>query len=326
VLALFRTNQASAGLFLFFYALLLQLPAWFAAPALATNSATGGLGGKWLMTWLGEGGLLVFLLPVVLVTLQGIAANVLVTRHRMSRKVTQFPGMFIVLCWALVPAFRLLHPVQVASLLLLLALLSLGRVYKKDESAVPLFNAGAWVGLASLFCPAFLLLLPVFIIGIGKLRQSNFRSTFQLLVGVGLVYFLTLSWCYFQAYLTNAIQLQFSVLNRWWFPPIGALNYAGLISLGVLFLTNLLIYGPVTRLLNMEGKKNADIQLWLLLFSSLSLLLSAGGSWAYLQVICVPVGIIIGLRFTMLPDNRAEFLHLILVTVATIPLLWQVFG
>lgn len=326
MLALFRTNQASAGLLLFFYALLLQLPAWFAAPALVREATGGGLGGAWLMSRLGQGGWLTFLLPVVFVTLQGIAANVLVTRYRMSRKVTQFPGLFVVLCWALVPAFRSFHPVQVAGFLLLLALLSLGRVYKKDQAAVPLFNAGAWVGLATLFCPAFLLLLPAFIIGIGKLRRSDFRSIFQLLTGVGLVYFLTLSWCYFQGNLLDALPLQFSVANRWWFPPVTPLNYAGLITFAALFLASLLTFGSVTRLLNMEGKKNADVQIWLLLFSVLSLFFTANGDWADLQVTGVPVGMLVGLWFIQLSNNRAEFLHLILATVASIPLLWQAFG
>lgn len=326
VLALFRTNQASAGLLLFFYALLLQLPVFFGAVELPPGYVGGGLLGHWVMEWLGERSFWLTLLPVVLVTSQGILANMLVTRHRMSRKITQFPGLFIIICWALVPAFRPLHPLQFANLFLLLGLLSLGSLYKRDEPAVPLFNLGAWFGLASLFSPAYLLLVPAFAIAIGTLRRPDMRSILQFLTGTGLVYFLSFTLSYLVGDLGLALNWQWSGLAVAGIPPVSNMIYPGLIVTGFLVLMVMATYGGTIRLLNIEGKKNVAILLWMLLFGLVSSLLSGVTGLAYLQVLTVPLGILLGLRFIQISPGKAEFYHLLLFTVALGPLLLMLFG
>lgn len=326
VLSLFRTNQASAGLFLFLYALILQLPVIFgwveAAPALAQS----GVGGTWLMQWTKGQFYLSALLPVLFVTIQGIIANVLVTRHRMSRKITQFPGLFIILCWAIVPSFRALHPVQLANILLLLALLSMGRLYKNEEPAVPLFNAGAWLGVAALFSPTYLVLLPAFIIGIGILRRITFKSIFQLLTGTAVILSLVFSYAYITGALPAALSIQFSALGWWQSTSFPSLQLPGLITLAVLLLLSIVAYGIIVRLLNIEGKKNVGIQYWMLLFLLLSILVSGASEIPYFQAITAPLGVVLGLRFILLSDGKAEFYHLVLFTVAMSATIWTVFS
>jgi len=326
VLALFRTNQASAGLLLFFYALLLQLPVFFIAPPVVPSSSGGGTLGQWVMQLVGQRPFWLTLLPVVLLTGQGALANMLVTRHRMSRSVTQFPGLFLVLCWALVPAFRQLHPVQFANLFLLFGLISLGRLYKRDEAAVPLFNSGAWLGLASLFTPAYLLLLPALAIAVGTLRRPDLRSLLQLLTGTLLVYFLAFSFYYVGDYLYPALQWQAQGIGSAALSSISQLAIPGLIVLGLLVILVLASYGGMVRLLNIEGKKNVTILLWMLLFGLISAPFSAQTGLPYLQVVVVPLGILTGLRFITIGAGPAAFYHLLLVTAAVGPLLILLFG
>jgi hypothetical protein len=326
LLSLFRTNQASAGLLLFFYALLLQLPAFFGTPDVVGTEVVSGMLGRLVMGWVGEHRWLVLFLPVVLVTIQGIIANVLVTRHRMSRKITQFPGLFIILSWALVPAFRELQALHFANLFLMLGLLSLARVYKKDEAAVPLFNVGAWLGIASLFVPLYLCLLPAFIIGMGMLRRPDTRSILQVLVGGGLIYFLAFTSVYLFGSWEGALGRHFSGLGLISFSGLDFQLLPGLIALAVLLFFTISSYGMVVRLLNIEGKKNAGIVSWALFFGALSLLLSSTAFLPFLQVMVCPLGLLVGLRFILLPSGRAEFFHLVLFVVATGPLLWASFG
>jgi len=100
----------------------------------------------------------------------------------------------------------------------------------------------------------------------------------------------------------------------------------GLAALGVLLLLAIASYGAVVQLLNIEGKKNVGIIAWVLVFGALGLLLSGPGLLPGLQVLVCPLGVLVGLRFIFLPSGRAEFLHLILFIVATVPLLWATFG
>lgn len=326
VLSLFRTNQASAGLLLFFYALLLQLPVFFGAAELSADFTGGGLAGQWVLGGVGQRPFWLAFLPVVLVTGQGILANMLVTRHRMSRNVTQFPGLFLILCWALVPAFRALHPLQFANLFLLFGLLSLGRLYKRDEPAVPLFNSGAWFGLATLFAPAFLLLIPAFAIAIGTLRRPEIRSFLQFLTGTVVIYFLAFTVSYLGGSLSTAIDWQWRGLGLASTPSVTSLVFPGLAVSGLMVLAVLASYGGTVRLLNIEGKKNVTILLWMLFFGLLSAPFSALTGLAYLQVITVPLGTLLGLRFIQLSTGQAEFYHLLLVTTAMGPLLVMLFG
>lgn len=322
MLSLFRTNQASAGLLLFFYALVLQLPVLLGWAELPAITASSGVAGTWVASWLEGKFYLSVLLPVVLLTGQGIIANVLVTRHRLSRKITQFPGLFLILCWALVPAFRVFHPVQAANLLLLFALLALGRVYKREEPAVAIFNVGGWLGLAVLFCPSYFLLVPAFVIGIGILRRLDFRSILQLLTGFALPLFLVLAFTYVNGTLTATLSAQFDTLGWWqktWPEEAGQL---GLALLGALLLLVMGSYGTTTQLLNIEGKKNVGILYWLLFFLLLSVGLSADAGIPYLQAVTVPIGMVIGLRFIMITPSRAEFFHLILFTAAVGTAIW----
>jgi hypothetical protein len=325
VLSFFRTNQASAGLFLFLYALILQLPGIFGWVEVTPALVVSGIGGTWLMQWTDGQFYLATLLPVLFVTIQGIIANVLVTRHRMSRKITQFPGLFIILFWAMVPSFRALHPVQVANIFLLLALLSMGRLYKKEEAAVPLFNAGAWLAIATLFSPMHLVLIPAFIIGIGILRRITFKSIFQLLTGTIVILSLVFSYAYLTGVLPTALSYQFSALGWWQLPSLPSLQLPGLIVLALLLLLSITAYRKIVRFLNIEGKKNVGIQYWLLLFFLLSILVSGVSGIPYFQVITVPLGLLLGLRFILLSDGKAEFYHLILLTSAMGVTIWAVF-
>jgi hypothetical protein len=326
VLSLFRTNQASAGLFLFLYAFILQLPVILGWVEVAPVLSGSGVGGAWLMQWTEGLFYLNALLPVLFVTIQGITANVLVRRHRMSRKITQFPGLFIILCWAMVPSFRALHPVQLANIFLLLALLSMGRLYKNEEPAVPLFNAGAWLGMATLFSPMHLILIPAFIIGIGILRRITFKSIFRLLTGTLVILSLVFSYAYLIEALPAALSFQFSPLGWWQLPSFPPLQLPGLIVLALLLLLSVAAYGLIVRLLNIEGKKNVGIIYWMLFFFLLSILASEASGISYFQVITVPLGLVLGLRFILLSDGKAEFYHLILFTGAMGATIWAVFS
>ena len=326
VLSLFRTNQASAGLLLFLYAFILQLPVIFGWVEVAPMSAESGVGGTWLMQWTEGHFYLSILLPVLFVTIQGIAANVLVTRHRMSRKITQFPGLFIILCWAMVPSFQALHPVQVATIFLLLAFLSMGRLYKKEEPAIPLFNAGAWLGMAALFSPTYLVLIPAFVIGIGILRQMAFKSIFQFLAGTLTILGLVFSYAYLTGVLPTVLSNQFSALGWWQLPTISSLQFFGLIMLALLLLLSIAAYGTIVQMLNIEGKKNVGIQYWMLLFLLLSIFFTGASGIPSIQVITVPLGLVLGLRFILLPESKAEFYHLLLFTAAMGATIWVLFS
>lgn len=321
MLSFFRSNQAYAGLLLFLYALVLWLPFYLAgAPAVADAGGNGVLG-QWLLDMLKDQPLLAFLTAVLLVGIQGIQANTWTTRYRLSRAVTQFPGLFLVLTASMVAGTHALHAFLIANVLLLFALLSLSRLYKRDEPAVALFNAGAWLGIASLFRPEYLLFVPAAIITISILRRPDLRSIFQLLTGLMVVYFFLAVTGYLTGNFGEWFAQQFGHFGWPEITPVGWYNLLGLLVLGVILLAVILFFGRIGVMLNIEGKKNMSVLAWLLLLSGLVLVSSGSIGPVNSQVVVVPLGILFGLGLIDVQPARAEALHIILVAAVLIPLL-----
>lgn len=326
MLFLFRTNQASLNLLLFFYTFLLQLVGWLTGVSAPPTTTVEGVLAKWFISDVAPDGWWNLLLPALLIAGQAVGLNVLVVRHRMSRKITLLAGVFVIICWAMVPAFRGLQSVQFAGLFAVFALLSLGGTYKKNDPAVRLFNVGVWLGIGSLFCPPTLLLLPAFVVGLGALGRVRLRSVLQIVTGAGLTYFLTFSWAYYTGQTEMAWAAQTQSFGFPGFSAVTPASFIGMIIFIVLGLLALANYGKLTQLLTIEGKKNASILLWFLLFAGCSFLLANVDGLGYLQLLVLPIGCLLGLRFNTISDGQGEFLHLVLVTATILPTLYFSYG
>lgn len=320
MLSLFRTNQAYAGLLLFVYALVLWLPLFFFPVAPVEGAAGDGVMGAWLTGLLTGHPYAAILVTVGLVGVQGIQINTWATRHNLSRSVTQFPGLFLVLVSALVYQFHGFSAFQAANVFLLFSLISLGRLYKREEPAVALFNAGAWLGLASLFRPEYLLFLPACVAVVSILRSLELRSVLQIVTGAGLIYFFVAV----TGYLTGGFYDYFGQqLGAFGLPdllPMASRDLPGLVALALLIVGVILGYGRISLLLNIEGSKNTGVLAWFLLFSILVVAVTDGVSVANAQVLVIPLGALLGLGMVNVKPSTAGAIHLLLVVVAMVPL------
>ncbi len=315
ILALFRTNQAYASLLLFGYALLLQLPL-FIWGGVAADGLSVPYYGTALQDLAGPGGWVAAVLPPLLLAVTGMVANNVADRYRMGTTTTQFPGLFVVLLWALCPAFHAFHLLQVTNIFLLLAIGSLGGTYKGQHGEVARFNAGWWLGLASLLYPAFLIFVPAFVMGISIFQTANLRSISQLLIGVLLPYFLGGTY----AYVTGDLGAFW--VGQWagfgWWDGVPAPRYAllGAQLLGVPLLIVLVSGGGARVLLTIEGAKNVSFLYWVLFFTLPVVFFAVGPVLADAQLLVVPLGMLFGLWVAQQEGRRAEFYHLLLFAAA----------
>ncbi len=315
MLSLFRTNQAYASLLLFGYALLLQLPVffWGAVPAaMPPTSYYGGL----LLGLIGAGGWLAGVLPPVILAVTGIAANNVADRYRMGRTVTQFPGLFVVLIWALCPAFHAFSPLQFAHLFLVLAIGALGGTYKGQHGEVARFNAGWWLGLASLLHPSFLIFVPGFVVGISIFQTATLRSISQLLIGVLLPCFLGATLAYVSDDLELFYRSQLTGFGVGGFVPATQYALIGGALLSLPLLIVLFSGGGARVLLSIEGAKNVSFLHWVLFFTLPVAGFTALPVLADAQVLVVPLGMLLGLWIARQEARRAEFYHLLLFAAA----------
>lgn len=320
MLALFRTNQAYAGLLLFVYALVLWLPYYLTGAPMTTEVPGEGVLGESLTEMLAGSPVPAYLLSVLLVGLQGLQANAWAGRHRLSRQVTQFPGLFVVLTTSLVAGGHGTHSFHLANVLLLFTLLALGRLYKREEPAVALFNAGAWLGLATLLRPGYLLFLPACLMAIAILRRLDLRSVLQLLTGLGLVYFFLAVTGYLNGNWRAYFDLQLSPFGLASFQAAPADALAGLGALALLLLAVLLFFSRIGVMLNIEGSKNLNLLGWFLLWAGVAALFAPELTAGHAQYLVVPLGILLGLGVLRLRKRQAEVVHFLLLVVVWLPL------
>ena len=315
MLSLFRTNQAYASLLLFAYALLLQLPVfiWGEVPAAEPSPAYFG---NVLIALVGTGWWLAPVLPPVLLAITGIVANNVADRYRVARTVTQFPGLFVVLLWALCPAFHAFSPLQFALVFLVLAIGALGGTYKGQHGEVARFNSGWWLGLASLLHPAYLIFVPGFVVGISIFQTANLRSISQLATGVVLPYFLGATYAYVSGDLDLFYQGQLAGFGLGGAVPTTLYALLGAALLLIPLVIVLFSGGGARVLLSIEGAKNVSFLYWVLFFTLPVAAFTAGPVLADAQVLVVPLGMLLGLWIGRQEERRAEFYHLLLFAAA----------
>ncbi len=129
-------------------------------------------------------GLLPTLLTIVLLSLQAVLINVLVSNHRLASEVSLFPGLFYILIASSLPDFLCFSPIHLANTFLIIALGILMATYKQSSCADLIFNVGLWLGVASLFYPPFLLFLFVGMAGLNVLRAYKIRERLMILAGM----------------------------------------------------------------------------------------------------------------------------------------------
>lgn len=133
-----------------------------------------------------------------------------------------------------------LHPGVIAEVIIFAGLVSIFNMYGKTGELYRLYNAGILFGLACILYPPFLLLLPVYVLAIARMKQPELRDLIILLLG-----FLTVAWIYGAvlwlngnlAYEWFSCKQWFQIRDTWPVPFVGhkTLHLAWLIWILLLF-------------------------------------------------------------------------------------------
>ncbi|MDR0393943.1 MAG: DUF6427 family protein [Tannerella sp.] len=132
----------------------------------------------------------IFILLLVACVIQRISDTEVLIRER-----TRLPFMLYLL---LISTNAGLLPVREVSVVLIcfaFALRELFSAYQSPQSKGNFFNIGLLTGIAGLFMPQSLWLLPLFWIGMYQFRSLNTVSFAASLTGVAIIYWFVLAWC-----------------------------------------------------------------------------------------------------------------------------------
>jgi hypothetical protein len=299
---------------LIFYIALLHV-----APFLISDNwepAGAGLWAKWIYGAVGTKGIWPQVLALGCLLVQALLLINLDIRHKLSHNATLFAGVFLVLSSSVALPLLRLSPVYFANIPLLLAAGALLKTYRRSEVAGELLNAGFYIGIASLFNPAYLLFLFWIFIGLNLLRGLSLRERAMTLAGTVSVYIILGTWYFWNNALDTFWRVQFREgLGFWSFQRGNIYTY---IHVGLMLLIVLLVIvwrGQIISRKIMQVQRKIDIFYWGLLIGAIVVACQPSIQEDHLLVIMPFVGLFMGMQVSELKPNVAELLHLLLVAV-----------
>jgi len=321
LLSLFRTNQTANSVYFFFYIILLRGVVVIWPELFAWQPAHAGYLSERVYDWVGTSGWLPELLAAVLLFVQAVYITLLTTKHRLGSEVSLFAGLFYIILASATTVFWHLTPALMATTFFIVALDEILSTYQQKSCADRIFNAGFWTAVASLFAPPYAVLLIFVLIALLVLRAPRLREFMMVLIGFAVPYFLLSTYFYWYDQLPVFWQedvwnklawLDFSTLNPY---DLVELSFFGLLVLWMIFSRSTILIGALMR-----TRVKTDIVYWALLLCGLPVLVSPSVSTDDLFVLVVPLGILLGLRFLVLPKRAAAVLHFLLIVAI---LIWQ---
>ena len=317
MLTLFRTNQPLANILLLFYLGILRASS-FIHPATVAPPPQGILT-AWMYAELPPLSIGASIAAFLLVFFQATALNITIARYRVASEISLLPGVFYCLFCSLMPDFLVLSSVLLANTFVILALFYLFDTYKNSYVAARIFDAGLWLGVASVFHFSYILFILWGIVGLGILRGLRGKEFLMFIIGYIVPFFLVSAFCFWHDILPQ-IGVHF-VSNVNFFDFMRYDSQTLYIKIGVFALILLLVLGASTQFFsrrNMTVQKYLGILYWLILFGGLTITFQSGVNMVHFMVVAVPVSVLMSMVFQRMSTATAEALHMLFLMVALI--------
>lgn len=196
---------------------------------------------------------------------------------------------------AAIPLFLgYLHPGFLAAMVWFLGLVSIFSIYGKTRYLSRVFNAGIIFGISVILYPPYTVMIPVYLLAIGRMKQPALRDFIALILGIGGVIWLYMG----MLWLTGGLAYQWESVRQWftirttWPIPIAGNN-----SLQIIWLIWLLLTLPMTlsasRARKDAGRRVSSVLLQLLWFAPALLILFERVSLEVWSLTTIPLCILL---------------------------------
>ncbi|MFN0212687.1 MAG: hypothetical protein ACKVT2_00405 [Saprospiraceae bacterium] len=316
MLSFFRSNQIFAAILLALYIFLVHLGALMGAVQAPPFAGDAGLVFQSWFDWAGSEPFFSAITATFLVFVQALTVNVLADEFRFMGERNWLPGLFYALSASILPEFLFLSGPLVAATFIPFSLWSIYKAYQKPNVTGSIFDAGLWIGVASLFYPPCLWLLVAAFAGIDIVRVFRLRERFVFLTGAFVPLFLVWLWYFWidqgSEFRTIHLVKLFQVYHfdaDWGI--IMMFKSTILVVLTIVFLFGLRAFYSRKSI---QAQKFVSVLYWYLLVAGLSLLTRPEWRWEHLLLAAAAMGILLSLTFQSIHKRLwAEFWHLIIL-------------
>jgi hypothetical protein len=309
MLSLFRTNQLFANLLLIAYVALVR-SSIFVMPISSVFKPQGILSYELAQMTSNQPWIEPFL-AMLLVLIQAIMINVLVTRYRMSDEQSLFPGLFYTLIVSSIPDFLGLSSTLLATTFIIVSLYDSFVAYRKPEAAGNIFNIGLWIAVGSFFHFSLAIYVVWAIIAISVLRTGSLKEILMILCGIftayfliGTVYFVTNRYDYFWQHhiKENIAYLNLVGGNNW-------LIFGERIFFFILIGITVLFQGFYASKKSIQVQKYQTVLYWSMILAGTTLIFQAKADMSSLILVAPALCIFLSYHFLNMRNSTSEAIH-----------------
>ncbi len=328
MLQVFRSFQVVGVFILLGFAALLRAAAFVVGIPGALEGVFNPWG-LWLQRLFLGGGIIDWLLGVILVAILGFGASYALQHYRLS-SAGMLPGFVAVVLGSATWWWLGFSPLLIGSFLIGYAAFRLFECYRHQGKVLPVFDAGLLIGCAWLIAPGFLWFLPAAIIGLAQLRGFRFSDFFGMLVAAftpvvlfGAYRFLTDS---FEGFLKIEGTSQWKLTESLFALPEVSILLSNWMWLSVILLASLLTVAGVAKLTTRRPIQEQRFNRLIYMFLGagwLAILLSGPLSpWA-LAYVLFPLSLLLGIWLSELSRKQADIASMSALLLVVAGFLWK---
>ncbi len=260
-----------------------------------------------------------FVLSTFIVFVQAVIINRLFIRQSMIGEINLFPGLAYVLLTSLHPSFIGMSSVLLANTTVLIALMFLFDILKKEKQEETRFMAGWWLAVSGLLYTPFLLLVLFGLIAMSILKTLKIKDLFQYLTGY--ISPFLIGWLIriiATQDLSAGVNQIFDTFGIPQFGPLYGIPDLMVLSIfALLFLFSLLGYSEIISRKNIHAQKKIDTLYAFVFFCFPMALFPASLAASQLMIFTLPFCLFLALLLRLVKHPAiAESIHFILFVTA----------
>jgi len=260
-------------------------------------------------------------ISLLFVVLQAFFLTNVINKQGVLRDSSHLPALLYVVLMSCFPEQLSFNPLLFANFFIIVFLNSIFNFYRSDTAVFEVFNAGVFIGLASLFYWPCLFLFPLTMASLFVLRPFNMREWIVSFIGVLLPFLFYGSVLFWLDMLSiNSIKSILEPLYSVQFST--AYNGTYIILTAILAIIIIASLWRFSRDLNnfskLRARKFLAIIVWFFLFAALSYLVASKNTMIGLSFLAIPLSVIISNYFLSLKNQLLAELVFLLLLAAVI--------
>jgi len=258
---------------------------------------------------------------VVLIVLQAFFLTEVINRQNVLRESSHLPALMYVVLMSCFPEQLSFNPLLIANFFIIIFLNSLFNFYKSEEIAFDAFDAGLFIGIATLFYWPSVFLFPLIWSALIVLRTFVWREWIASLIGILLpfFYFCALLYWYDQLSINSIISILAPFYSVQFSTEFNTTYIILFVILATIAIASIIKFSQdLNTYAKLRTRKFLALFVWFFLFAAFSYLVSSKKTMISLSFLAIPLSVIMSNYFLSVKKQLVAEVIFIILLIAVV--------